>query len=389
MVFHHLRNWVIPLALVVAAVAAALLTRAPTRPAASAARTAPPAPVAPLLPGDPLALYEHPAWSPDGRTLAFSEWWVDYRPEGKSRSQARLLLLERGSALPKTVWESRRAEEFRRIHQVRWSAEGQRLLFSELRGEFDSDNVGFATRLVSREGKLDRLIESPHWASWDWSPDGEWIAFEALQGPMVDLMAAPGIWMVGMDGSGKRSLVPLRDEGTWVEAPRWSPDGQQVAFVMTEAGEPEMRLLCTVDRQGSRTILWQGDAGAQRVVVGPAWSPDGKRVYAGLDNALVAAVPEAPGVTRSRELPGRIAALAPDAGVAAHFVRGDLRFEALDGRGAWVVSRGGLFTGKLAGAKLGEWTFEPGYTAEVAVTRDLAAAVTAGRGLYRFPPLRR
>ncbi|HEY1215849.1 MAG TPA: winged helix-turn-helix domain-containing protein [Bryobacteraceae bacterium] len=60
-----------------------------------------------------------------------------------------------------------------------------------------------------------------------WTPDGKWIAFGGH--PSDD--EAPGIWMVGIEGTEKRRLTQVggQEFGHW--APKFSPDGRTLAFI--------------------------------------------------------------------------------------------------------------------------------------------------------------
>jgi Tol biopolymer transport system component len=354
----------------------------------------PPAPAAGsslrLTPDEPWALYEHPAWSPDGGRLAFSEWWIAYHVNGgSSRSRTRLLVIERKGTTPRVVWDSGEADRYRRIEQIQWSADGQRLLFSETLGPFDSDDIRYHTRLVTPAGEVQREIRSPSFVSWDWSRDGEWIVFTALQGPVGDPKAAPGLWVTRLDGRELRQLLPVNEDAAWLDGPAWSPDGESVAFFFVEQGSPHRRWLRSVDRSGTEQSYWHGSSDQNQHRVGPAWSSEGARLFAAVGQTLITAAVKQPEATKTRLMTERIAAIAPDAGVFASFVDGNLRLAALDGSAINPVTRDGRFKGRLGAPRLGNWPLDDGPAAEVAIARDRAVAVTADRALHRFlPPFR-
>ncbi len=307
-----------------------------------------------------------------------------------SRSRARLLVIERKGSTPRVLWDSGIADEYRRIEQIQWSADGQRLLFSETTAPFDSDDTRYATRLVTPQGKIEREIRSPNFASWDWSPDkgitGRAIVFKALQGPVGDPKASPGLWVMRLDGSELRQLLSVDEDAAWVDDPSWSPDGQRVAFYFAEQGSPHRFWLQTVDRSGKQQRFWQGSYQEQRAWVRPAWSPDGARLYAAVGQTLISAALKQPEATETRPAPGTIAALAPAAGVLACFAEGNLLLLSLDGGAVTRVTRDKRFADRLQGPSLGNWRYEDEFAAEAAIARDRAVAVTTDRALYRFLP---
>jgi hypothetical protein len=338
----------------------------------------------PLLPEEATATYEHPAWSPDGRELALAEWWVDYHPAGRSRSRARLLVLAAAGRRSRVVWESGRGAEYRRIERIQWGRDGRRLMFSEACGPFASDDRRYLTRLVTPGGGAAPVLGEVNLPAWDWSWDGRWVIFKALQGAVRDGSAGPGLWMAGMDGEGRRRILPTREDSSWADFPAWSPDGMQIAYFFGKQGPPSFVSLGVADRRGQAVTLWrQRDTGFTQFVA-PAWSPGGERVYAAVDETLVEAQPAAPAATTTRSAGGTIAAVAPEAGVLAVFGGGDLRLAALNGGAETALTRGGAFAGLLREAKLGAWDGEREFAAEVAITKERRVAVTVGRGLYRF-----
>jgi TolB protein len=100
-----------------------------------------------------------------------------------------------------------------------------------------------------------------------WSPDGEWLVFYAWGAG-----AGPGLWLRNPRGV---NLIHLT-EGQDTE-PAWSPDGQRIAFVRREGGNPDIYI---AEKPGSGN--WQDAVKETRLTevtaadISPVWSPDSK-----------------------------------------------------------------------------------------------------------------
>ncbi|MEO6512140.1 MAG: hypothetical protein ABIO16_14175 [Nocardioides sp.] len=114
-----------------------------------------------------------------------------------------------------------------------------------------------------------------------WSADGTWIAFTSDGG---DYPATQGIYVVHPDGTGLRRVValPAGPRAVWLDAPRFSPDGSQLAYTFFQGGKEtpapwswktEVSSLWVVDLDGSHAhqVVAPGQT------VGDAdWSPDSR-----------------------------------------------------------------------------------------------------------------
>jgi TolB protein len=100
-----------------------------------------------------------------------------------------------------------------------------------------------------------------------WSPDGSQIAFVMSPRGYLTRYAGDGdIYVMDPDGTAMRQLTQGLDAST----PTWSPDGSQIAFVRN---------------QGQELVVMRADGSNQQVIARhrgyyqwPAWSPDGQTI---------------------------------------------------------------------------------------------------------------
>jgi len=175
-----------------------------------------------------------PAWSSDGRRIAFA-------------LRGGLYVINVTGSAPQHVTDGL---------SPAWSPDGSTLVFvSWVSSDSEID-------LVGADGSNRRaLFSSGGYGSFGpaWSPDGSRILFSI--GSFVDF--GMGLWTIDVEGSALRQVGDLYD--AW--APAWSPDGSEVAFV-TNAGIEVAR----------------ADGSERRLVVAtpardPDWTPDGRLIF--------------------------------------------------------------------------------------------------------------
>jgi Tol biopolymer transport system component len=114
----------------------------------------------------------------------------------------------------------------------------------------------------------------------DWSPQGDWIAFDKrVRDTNYDLFAV---------NAATRKVRRLTHDSLQQTNPAWSPDGSRLAFAEQELSGKWV--IVTMRPDGSdRKRVTSEHISAQE----PAWSPDGKRiafVKQGLDTAAIAVI---------------------------------------------------------------------------------------------------
>jgi Tol biopolymer transport system component len=201
---------------------------------------------------------QQPAWSPDGRRIAFVR-------QHRSTAEQRIRVVAPDGSGGRALTGCLAGGDLET--ELAWSRDGSDLLYES----------GGVIRLIRADGSGVRTIARGSQA--DWSPDGSRVAFTRRG----------SVYVVGRDGRGVRRLVTG-------ESPDWSPDGTQIAF----------------ERDGVRVVAADG-SGQRRIARGsnPAWSPKGDLIAAveyvfgqpavGYENPLVVFRPDG----RGRRVLGR------------------------------------------------------------------------------------
>jgi Tol biopolymer transport system component len=167
---------------------------------------------------DPASDYS-PAWSPDGRRIAFATGRAD--PSGND-----LWLMAADGSDPRPLVHQRGIDEY-----PVWSPDGSRLAFGCTLGRILPSGVGdFEVCVVNADGSgLRRITDAPGIsAAGGWTPDGRRIVFTSSRDQDPAGVSSCGhLYLVNSDGSHLTRLTnaPARDCG-----PRFTPDGRHIQF---------------------------------------------------------------------------------------------------------------------------------------------------------------
>ena len=215
------------------------------------------------------------AWSPDGRSIAYSVSDVN---------QSRIFVAGADGQGSVPVGDP----AIKAGHPA-WSPDGSLIAFNA--GAFDHDRGVYRMRPDGTD--IRRITATPGYASDfipTWSPDGRHLAFTTLGG-FTGEGKGENLWMVDVDASNEH----LVDAGSFVGSATWSPDGQRLAWLHAVADLSKPAEIDVADADGRNIQRFANDALPQFGLPYDSYSPcvgwtaDGRRVVAILtnDNSVV------------------------------------------------------------------------------------------------------
>ncbi len=191
-----------------------------------------------------------PAWSPDGKQIAFSS----------NRNGAFNIYLMNADGSGAALVTSEVAGSPASCMCPSWSPDGDRIAYMKREGA-KSTLVA-----VDTDGDHERIIAED---AWDpaWSPGGDKIAFTSLR-------SGEGwkLYTVEPDGGKLKMIVDMQNKAGYVY-PAWSPDGKQLCFT-SQVGEHYELHVCDKDGGNVAQLTKAG-----RMNTHGAWSSDGKTLY--------------------------------------------------------------------------------------------------------------
>ena len=199
-----------------------------------------------------------PRWSPDGNRVAFLMQERDDKSEEKRK---------KAKDDPVVVGK----DDFKQTHlwviNLETMDDEPELLFTLPSGDTEQE-----------QDKSQRLTEGDfHVSDPQWSPDGNRIAFVASPSPKADdTMFNTTVQILDLSSLSSTTIRKLTEFESSESAPRWSPDGKQIAFLRSPEGYGQKDLYIIPADGGTSTNL---TADFDRNVETPIWSPDGAPLY--------------------------------------------------------------------------------------------------------------
>lgn len=272
-----------------------------------------------------LANTSSPAWSPDGRYLAFvseregelaDKEGKDAKKLGKGKPQIWLLPMDGGEARQLTFMEHGASSPI-------WSPDGKSVLFSAEVGPADEetedgkplpkvhvidrlwyriDGAGFIYQrrthlfLLDVNGGEPQQLTDGDWDESDaaWSPDGTQIAFASNHAEDRWRILGADIYTLAVKDGKAGEERCLTDSTLGCSSPSWSPDGKTIAFLAATkvhsgghtylysiAADANKQAATCLSRDFEGTCMdWtNSDIGDEHLLPAPAWSPDGTTLY--------------------------------------------------------------------------------------------------------------
>jgi Tol biopolymer transport system component len=170
-----------------------------------------------------------PAWSPDGKTIAFTHEWgpVEGAPPKDEVQHSEIFLMAANGSNVRQLTRITTAVPFTGdVRAAAWSPDGKQLVFTVHNADAGNPPGGQALFVIGADGTGQRQLTpwSLHGGDHpDWSPGGSQILFVAVTGENKGDLDT-----IKPDGSGLNRL--RRGRTAWLQSGSYSPDGKSILF---------------------------------------------------------------------------------------------------------------------------------------------------------------
>ena len=228
----------------------------------------------------------NPAWSPDGRKIAFMRHTVPENIDNGDGQEDIYVMNPDGTGQEKLT------DSIADDTHPTWSPDGSKIAFMSNRAN------SLDIFIMNADGSNVRRLTNNGRANFNpsWSPDGTKIAFAGTPPePGGNTGNQDEIYTIDVDGTGEKALT---NNNTSDNSPDWSPDGRRIVY------------------QGYSGIYTMNSNGTEQMTIlrgsgDPTWSPDGKKILFVGGDGITTINPDGSGQTTLTS-PEDLGLLAPD-----------------------------------------------------------------------------
>ncbi|MCP4245736.1 MAG: hypothetical protein GY778_01685, partial [bacterium] len=225
----------------------------------------------PYSPDNPNASAQNAAFSPDGTRIVFTLFLNGYNV---GPAELWIVDIDGSDARRLTPVED---QDNVNVPGGAWNATTDEIVFASDRGGADDiwairpDGTGL--RRITEHDEDDDL---PYWIEPVWSPDGDWIVFEADSDADTELEQRGTIFKVRSDGTDLTQLTKRDGADLDDRLPNWSPDGDRILFQrrLPNEGDGDNWDVYVVDTDGDEAVNISN--APKRFNTDASWSADGR-----------------------------------------------------------------------------------------------------------------